>query len=186
MRWEAVYGGPEFRANTPSIMGLSEAMSHMYGPEFWVTTSSISLGLSLITFAMLGGNAIAGERADRSAEFLAYLPVSRWSILVGKSLIALAPAAGIWMVNLALLFLVTPRIAEGVSAADLAQRPEVRELLAVFAATSVLLLGSGWFWSAILDSHGLATGMGFLALAVVVMGLIGLEHGLGLENFMQK
>ena len=37
-----------------------------------------SIVISQLTLALLGGNAIAGERADRSAEFLAYLPVSRW------------------------------------------------------------------------------------------------------------
>ncbi|MGI9427835.1 MAG: hypothetical protein ACR2NM_04210, partial [Bythopirellula sp.] len=31
-----------------------------------------------ITVALLAGNAVAGGRADRSAEFLAYLPLPRW------------------------------------------------------------------------------------------------------------
>jgi len=157
-----------------------------WGPEPWVTTASISLGLSLFTLAMLGGNAIAAERADRAAEFLAYLPVSRWSILAGKSLIALAPAAAIWMLNLAFLFWVAPRLAEGVSAADMILRPEVRETFDVFGVTSVLLFGAGWFWSAVLTSHGLATGMSFVTLATVATGFMGLEFGLGLENITQE
>ena len=36
-----------------------------------------SILLSLLTLTFLGGNAFAGERADRSAEYLAYLPLSR-------------------------------------------------------------------------------------------------------------
>jgi len=154
-----------------------------WGPEPWVSTSSISLGLSMFTFAMLGGNAIAAERADRSAEFLAYLPVSRWSILAGKSLIALTPAVAIWMVNLAFLFWVAPRLAEGVSAAEMVRRPEVHEFFDVFGPVSVLLFGAGWFWSAVLHSHGLATGMSFFTLAVVVFGMIGIEYGLGVDGF---
>lgn len=157
-----------------------------WGPEPWVSTASISLGLSLFTFAMLGGNAIAAERADRSAEFLAYMPVSRGSILAAKSLIALTPAAVIWMVNLAFLLWITPRLADGVSATEMARRPEVRELLVVFGSTSILLLGSGWFWSAVLNSHGLATGMSAFTLAVVVMALIGIEAGLGVDGFIQR
>jgi len=149
-----------------------------------VSTASITLGLSLFTLAMLGGNAIAAERADRSAEFLAYLPVSRWTILAGKSLIALTPAVGIWMVNLAFLFWVAPRLAEGVSAAEMVRRPEVREFFDVFGSTSVLLFGAGWFWSAVLNSHGLATGMSFVTLAVVVVGMIGIEYGLGMVGFV--
>ncbi len=44
--------------------------------DFYVM-ANWSLGLSNMMAALLGGNAIAGETADRSAEFLAYLPVSR-------------------------------------------------------------------------------------------------------------
>ncbi len=155
-----------------------------WGPEPWVSTSATSLGLSLFTFAMLGGNAIAVERADRSAEFLAYLPVSRWSILAGKSLITVTPAAAIWIVNLAFLFWVAPRLAEGVSVAEIIQRAEVHEFFEVFGPVSVLLFGAGWFWSAVLNSHGLATGMSFFTLAVVVLGMIGIEYGLGLNGFL--
>lgn len=43
-----------------------------------------SLVFQVLTLALLGGNAIAGERNDRSAEFLAYLPVSRAKNLVSK------------------------------------------------------------------------------------------------------
>lgn len=154
-----------------------------WGPAPWVDAFSVSLLLSLFTFAMLGGNAVAAERADRSAEFLAYQPISRWFMLLSKSLIALPTIAGIWMVNLVFLFLVTPCIAEGVTAADMAGRPEVYEALIVFAATSVFLFGACWFWSAVLRSHGLATGMGFFALAVVTIGMIGVDRGLGMEGF---
>jgi len=155
-----------------------------WGPEPWVSTSSISLGLSLFTLAMLGGNAIAPERADRSAEFLGYLPVSRWTILAGKSLIALTPAVAIWAVNLAFLLWVAPRLADGVSAVEIVLRSEVREFFNVFGPVSILLFGSGWFWSAALRSHGLATGMSFFTLAVVVMGMLGIEYGLGVEGFL--
>ena len=35
-----------------------------------IVAAFYSLGISQLTVALLGGNAIAGERADRSAEFL--------------------------------------------------------------------------------------------------------------------
>ena len=53
--------------------------------------------------ALLGGNSIAGERVDRSAEFLAYLPVSRGRILASKLLVALAAVPLIWLPNLVIL-----------------------------------------------------------------------------------
>jgi len=56
--------------------------------------------LSQLTLALLGGHAIACERADRSAEFLAYLPVARTRILAGKIALALVTVALIWIPNL--------------------------------------------------------------------------------------
>jgi len=156
-----------------------------WAPEFWVTIYGISLTLSLFTFAMLGGNAVAAERADRSAEFLAYLPVSRGAVLASKSIIALGPTLLIWTVNLAALFIVAPAITH-VSAADIVAKSDGRESLGLFAGLTVLLLGSGWFWSTVLNSHGLATGMSFFTLAAVGMGFIGLEFGCGLENFLEN
>ena len=155
-------------------------------PQFWTNTASISLGLSLFTLSMLGGNAIAAERADRSTEFLAYMPFSRWAILRSKSVIALSAGALFWLVNLLFLFIVAPRVAAAVSAVDVTTTRELQEILGLFGATSVLLFGAGWFWSAVLSSHGLATGMSYFALAVVVMALIGIEAGLGVDGFIQK
>jgi len=156
-----------------------------WAPEFWVYVYGISLILSLFTFAMLGGNAIAAERADRSAEFVAYLPVSRGAVLASKSIIALGPTLLIWAVNLAALFIVAPSITH-VPAADIVAKSDMPESLGVFAGLTVLLLGSGWFWSTVLASHGLATGMSFFTLAAVGMGFMGLEFGCGLENFTEK
>jgi len=155
-------------------------------PEFWATTASFSLGFSVATFAMLGGNAIAAERADRSAEFLAYLPVSRWTILASKSILALSTGAAIWLVNLVAVLIAAPRVAVAMSAADVAANAEIRQVFGVLAAMSVLLLGAGWFWSAVLNSHGLATGMSFFVLVVVAMGLVGLGFGCGLRNLFEN
>ena len=62
--------------------------------------SFLSLGLSQLTLVMLAGNSIASERADRSAEFLAYLPPSRTQILASKLLLAMLAAGVTWTVNL--------------------------------------------------------------------------------------
>jgi len=155
-------------------------------PGFWVSTASISLGLSLFTFSMLGGNAIAAERSDRSAEFLDYMPVSRWAILASKSVIALSAGTIFWLVNLLILFIVAPRVSAVIPAANFFESSELQEMLGLFGATSVLLFGAGWFWSAVLNSHGLATGMSYFALAVVVMAMIGIEAGLGVDGFIDR
>ncbi len=48
-----------------------------------------------------GANAIARERADRSAEFLAYLPISRVRILASKAALPLAVVSVVWAAALA-------------------------------------------------------------------------------------
>lgn len=156
-----------------------------WAPGFWVNVYGISIWLSLFTFAMLGGNSIAAERSDRSAEFLGYLPVSRGAVAASKSIIALGPTLLIWAVNLAALFIVAPSITH-VPAADIFAKSDAGESLGIFAGLTVLLLGSGWFWSTILTSHGLATGMSLVTLAAVVIGFIGLMVGFGLENIIEK
>ena len=44
----------------------------------------LSCVFSQMTVALLAGNAVAGERADRSAEFIAYLPWRRSSTFASK------------------------------------------------------------------------------------------------------
>ena len=59
-----------------------------------------------LTPALLGGNAIAGERADCSAQFIAYLPVSRVRRLTSKLSLTLATMVVLWGVNLLVMLLV--------------------------------------------------------------------------------
>lgn len=73
--------------------------------EAFLVASLYSLIVSQLTLALLGGNAIAGERADRSAEFLAYLPLSRGRMVVAKLLLALLTTAVIWCFNWPLLLI---------------------------------------------------------------------------------
>ncbi len=153
-------------------------------PGFWISTCLFSLGLSVFTLATLGGNAIAAERADRSAEFLAYLPVTRWSVIVSKSLVAFAAGAAIWGVNLFILFIVAPRFEFSYDPGD-EMIARLHMMFTVCAAVSILVFGSGWFWSAALTSHGLATGMSFVVLAAVIGGLLGLEFVCDSENFLE-
>jgi len=62
-------------------------------------SSFYSLLISQVAVALLGGNSIAGERADRSAEFLFSLPIARGKLLASKVLSAMGLAATIWVTN---------------------------------------------------------------------------------------
>ncbi len=67
--------------------------------QVWRLASVMSLLLSIVTLALLGGNAIASERSDRSAEFLAYQPISRATIILHKLVLPLAALLVIWLPN---------------------------------------------------------------------------------------
>src|SRR3954451_22247010 len=119
------------------------------------TASVTSLVLSELTLVTLAGNSIASERADRSAEFLAYLPPSRLQILASKFLLALLAAAVIWAVNLFVGEMIVPAL--GTPRANPADQFAPRPML---AASAVMLFGAGWLGSALLDSPATATSIG--------------------------
>ncbi len=107
-----------------------------------------SLVISQLTVALLGGHAIACERADRSAEFLAYLPVARSRILAGKLAVALGATAITWILNLLIIVLtysvLMPLVAS--SARDFWTS------LGAIAITGLAFFGVGWLLSSILES----------------------------------
>jgi ABC-type transport system involved in multi-copper enzyme maturation permease subunit len=131
-----------------------------------LTASLFSLGLSSLTLVTLAGNSIASERADRSAEFLAYLPPSRLRILVSKALLALLVAGVIWVFNLSVGEVIAPTL--GSSLGNPADELAPRSML---AAGAVLLFGAGWLGSALLSSPAIATSLG-IGAALAVPGLI--------------
>jgi ABC-type transport system involved in multi-copper enzyme maturation permease subunit len=120
-----------------------------------LTAGFISLCLSQLTLVMVAGNSIASERADRSAEFLAYLPPSRLRILASKLLLALLATGVIWAVNLSVAELAVPMLGapQDNSWDQLASRP-------MLAASTVMVFGAGWLGSAVFNSPAAATSFG--------------------------
>ncbi len=112
-----------------------------------------SLCLSCLTFAMLGGNLIAGERADASAEFLGSLPPSRAKILVSKAILVSTTFGVIWGANLPLMFPAWRRLVEMHAELEMAPLdPSVESVLACIGATALVLFGVGWLASSLLSS----------------------------------
>jgi ABC-type Na+ efflux pump permease subunit len=124
--------------------------------------SFFSLALSPLTLAVLAGNSIASERADRSAEFLACLPPSRLEILASKLLLTLLAAGAIWAVNLSVASLLVPTL--GGPPDNPWDKLAPRSML---AAGTVLVFGASWLGSAVLNSPASAT---ILGLAVGLVG----------------
>ena len=139
-------------------------------PRLWqnlVLSAGYSLVLSQLTLALLGGHAIACERVDRSAEFLAYLPLARARILAGKITLPILAAALIWGLNLLILLFIIP---------DLwlseARGPEVaREVLGVAALTGFVFFCVGWLLSSLLESPSFATCGGLITPFLIATGI---------------
>ena len=72
----------------PSVAQESRGWKHV-NPEQFVHAAEFNIVLIALIAAVLGGMAIAGERRERSAEFIALLPVARWHIVLSKWLISL-------------------------------------------------------------------------------------------------
>jgi ABC-type transport system involved in multi-copper enzyme maturation permease subunit len=150
-------------------------------PWGWILAYStpMALAFSLITIAGLGGNAVASERANRSAEFLAYLPPSRGAIISSKAIVAVGAAAFIWGIGITLIYVVAPQLGpveEGLT--------ELRDrMLPPLASTSVLLFGAAWLGSSFLPTHTLATGFGIATPIALLCLLWAVEFFFELRGF---
>ena len=136
--------------------------------------SILSLFLTVLAIGFLGGNAIAGERVDRSAEFVAYLPIARRPAIASKAIVALSACLAFWLVNASVgcvtSWMVSDRFLE-----------VVFDIASTTALGSVLIFGASWLFSSFMSSPPIATMMGLATVVVyaVTMGLIDQARGLG-------
>ncbi len=149
-------------------------------PSLVARMGAVSLGTSLVTFGMVPGNAIAGERADRSAEFLAYLPASRAAHLLSKGLIAVFALALVWAANALCAWVIAPALGEvPADSADF-----VRTTFPWLSAAAVAVFGVAWLGSSALPSPVYAAGAGFAAPWLVLSSLAVAEFGFGYEGWI--
>jgi ABC-type transport system involved in multi-copper enzyme maturation permease subunit len=132
-----------------------------------------SIVLSLATVAMLAGNAIAGERADRSAEFIAYLPLQRRRTLASKWLLFLITLAVVTGVNVLLAVIILGPS----NFARLFGPVEALHVLSWFLA----IYGFCWLFSSLSSSPVLACASGvtlyFLLYGVVLTVVLSVADG---------
>lgn len=150
---------------TASSMIIIEYSPDFPGADAWSgllrSVATISLVLSQAALAFIGGNSIACERQDRSAEFLVYLPISRYRILLSKFVVALLIVVGIWIVNLIVLKIVAPRLS-----GEPTSYMSVRSLWNV-AGAGIVLFGGSWFFSVLVRNTTAAAVSGAIAPAMI-------------------
>jgi len=140
-----------------------------------------SLVLSHLTIVLLGGNAFAGERADRSAEFMAYLPLPRKRLLCSKLIIAFSTVAIILGTNLFVLWLISC-IEPGLW--QIWNRPTVEYIAVILwlSCTSLTFYGVSWLISSLQSSPTFAVGGGLIAPLLVIAGLGAAAWKIGILN----
>jgi ABC-type transport system involved in multi-copper enzyme maturation permease subunit len=129
-----------------------------------------SLCLSQLTLVLLAGNAFAGERADRSAEFLVYLPIARSRRLLGKLILAGLTAAVIWGLNL-LVFILHTVFYEN----SRLMPHHLMEPCLDIGLTILVVFGVSWCLSAVQSSPALAVCGGLLVPMLIIMVLLAVE-----------
>ncbi len=120
----------------------------------------MSLFCAPLTMSMLSGTIIAAERADRSCEFLAYLPPSRTKVIVSKMFVVGGVSAVIWLSGGAALSIATMLAPVG---SQPSQFVSSMPSLWMIASIGVAACGVGWMASSWLESTGGPVGLAILA-----------------------
>ncbi len=130
-----------------------------------------SLGDALRAFmltAFVAGHAIAGERADRSAEFTAYLPIDRKFALLSKAITALGICVFLVTVTWIIAWLLGPPDDRGSSMNS--------NETVIYLSTVISLFAVAWLFSSFLRSPDTAAVIG-LAFPICLATSCGLITG---------
>lgn len=162
------------------ICGLFGTWSNWWHFEPLLIFANISMLLSTITFALLGGYAFAAERADRSAEFLAYLPPSRLAIVTSKAVFAVGVGlVQVFIHERIILFLaLSPRLPGAPGVVD-------SRRIAPYIAVTILMFGVAWLCSTFASGPALAAGCGILLSMGVTFGTYYSQRLLPVETVTQ-
>lgn len=121
--------------------------------RFYYAAGVADFGLASVLVAFFSGNAIAGERADRSSEFIAYLPVERRTSVLSKALVALGISVSLLGMCIAILYILA------VVYADYPGPPE-RQAMYMLLGICALMFGVAWLVSSFARSGTYAAACG--------------------------
>ena len=139
--------------------------------------SEKSFILALMSIAFLAGFIIAGERRDRSAEFLAYLPPKRSTILASKAILCF-----LWIAFVAIVYiLVTEVIVPWISSGEVSIQDGGREQFLIDAAYTTSIFGVSWLCSSFLESPVIAVIAGLVSPMLIWTLVYTLQLRMGWE-----
>jgi ABC-type transport system involved in multi-copper enzyme maturation permease subunit len=145
------------------LHNYNDMTAHFSGTLYLSAISS--LFMLPIVFALMGGNAIACERADRSAEFLAYLPISRGKIVTSKLLVSLLIGGFVWIVNLSIIgicFLSFPQFFMQQN-----NSPPFGVITSGFLTAGLTFYCAAWLFSSFMQSPAISAGCGIFTMLLL-------------------
>jgi ABC-type transport system involved in multi-copper enzyme maturation permease subunit len=123
--------------------------------------------LTVAVTAVFGGVAFAQERRERSADFLAMLPVSRCKIVLSKAIIGILFSGALWAANYAVY---DKAATHGITSGS--DHISILFIYALAADAMLIAFGIAWFASSFLSSPSIAACIGIGA--TVALGLLGM------------
>ena len=120
-------------------------------PRDFQVASVMGAALAVAITAVVGGAAFALERRERSADFLALLPVTRDKILFSKLIIGVTFSAPLWLANLLAYRITIHKVPLGAQANIAGYFPFAFAAIWMFVA-----FGIAWFLSSFLHSPAIA------------------------------
>jgi ABC-type transport system involved in multi-copper enzyme maturation permease subunit len=159
-------------AHLPSRTDLIEAIKG---------SSAVSLGLCILMAAFIGGNAIAGERADRSAEFAAGLPIPRGKALASKAMVAVIPCMAMWAINAA-VWLIGRQIDLYAGTNAYRHKGDDFLVLPLCLLGVVAMLCLSWLYSSLAKSPAIAAAAAIGTAVGLYVGLMVLASSKGLPD----
>jgi ABC-type transport system involved in multi-copper enzyme maturation permease subunit len=160
--------GPAITWLTWLLRGPSMAK---YGGDYISTMGFAALFLTIALAALLGGDSFAAERRDKTADFLAMLPVTRRKIILSKLILGAAIILILWAMALGTLVLstiVTPM--EFRQLGGDTQSPWYPILCCM--ALTIMAYGTSWLLSIFLKEPLGATILAVMGM-VAIMTLVG-------------
>lgn len=153
----------------PAVRPPHDYLAEVWSYAAWSYAAFIGIILSVLPMALLGGNAFATERADGSAEFLAYQPIDRRSIVISKLVFPLVTALVSWSVPMGVLTIARARHAD-LETLSTNQFLSIHQFY-MFIAIGFCAFSAAWLVSSLQNSPTFAIGAG-MAAPIVIMFLI--------------
>jgi hypothetical protein len=132
------------------------------GVNFLQTAAGFGIVSSIVVAAIFGGFAFSVERREKSADFLAMLPVSPWQVMGSKLLISLGPIVVLWLIQSSAFFLVNSAgqdINDSVRITD-----ELVTTYAVSLSAIILVFGLAWLAGLFIKSPSISASIALMAL----------------------